>query len=242
MILAVDAGNSRIKWGLRDAAGQWLVRGAAAVDELERAYDEWARMPAPTRIAIANVAGPTLRETVTDLAGRWQVEPLWLETTERACGVVNGYESPEQLGVDRWAAAVAAWLRQGRECLVVMAGTATTVDVLDANGVYCGGLIMPGLGLMKRSLADHTAALKFAPGVYREMPRNTADAIESGCIHAQIGAIERMRRRLSADAGCVISGGGAPALVPHLEAPAMVVENLVLEGVIALADAAAEVG
>ncbi|HLU76785.1 MAG TPA: type III pantothenate kinase [Burkholderiales bacterium] len=242
MILAVDAGNTRIKWGLRDAAGQWITRGAAAVDELERAYEEWARMPVPTRIAIANVAGPAVRETVVDLIGRWSVEPVWLETTARACGVVNGYEIPTQLGVDRWAAAVAAWLRQGRECLVVMAGTATTVDVVDADGVFRGGLILPGLGLMKRALVDHTAALKFAPGVYRDLPRNTADAIESGCIHAQIGAIERMRRRLSPDAGCVISGGGAPALVPHLEAPVMMAENLVLEGVVALADAVAQAG
>lgn len=242
MILAVDAGNSRIKWGLRDDAGQWLTRGAAAVDELELAYDAWAGMPTPTRIAIANVAGPSLRETVADLARRWAIEPLWLETGVQACGVTNDYETPAQLGVDRWAAAIGAWLRQRRECLVVMAGTATTVDVLDCNGVYRGGLIVPGLGLMKRSLADHTAALKYEPGVYRDVPRNTADAMESGCIHAQVGAIERMRRHVSPDAGCVISGGGASVLAPHLEAPVMLVENLVLEGVVALADAAEQAG
>ncbi|HEY9398120.1 MAG TPA: type III pantothenate kinase [Burkholderiales bacterium] len=238
MILAVDAGNSRIKWGLRQPDGRWAALGAAPVAELERAYEAWAQMPAPARIAIANVAGPAVRETVIDLAGRWAVQPLWLSTGVQACGVTNDYENPQQLGVDRWAALIAAWAYQRRECLVVMAGTATTVDVLDAGGVFRGGLIMPGLGLMKRSLADHTAALKLMRGDYREQPRNTADAMESGCISAQVGAIERMHRQLPADACCVISGGGAATLVPHLRVPSMVVPNLVLEGVVALADEA----
>lgn len=236
MILAVDAGNSRIKWGLRRPDGKWAEFGSAAVGELERAHDAWAQMPAPTRIAIANVAGPTVREAVIDLAARWPVQPLWLSTGVNACGVLNDYEDPQQLGVDRWAALIAAWACQRRECLVVMAGTATTVDVLDAHGMFRGGLILPGLGLMKRSLADHTAALKLSRGDYRERPRNTADAIESGCINAQVGAIERMHRQLTADALCVISGGGAPTLVPHLRVQSLVVPNLVLEGVVALAD------
>lgn len=238
MILAVDAGNSRIKWGLRSADGRWHGRGVAAVDELERAYEAWALMPVPQRIAIANVAGPAVRETVIDLVDRWSVEPLWLESGASACGVTNGYDDPGQLGVDRWAALVAAWQLERRQCLVVMVGTATTIDLLDAGGRFCGGLILPGLGLMKRSLADHTAALKLAAGVYCEQPRNTADAMESGCINAQVGAIERMHRQLGADARCIISGGGAAALVPHLTLPTVVVENLVLEGVVVLADAA----
>lgn len=237
MILAVDAGNSRIKWGLRGAEGRWIERGVAPVDELERAYEAWSHMPAPRRIAIANVAGPVVRETVVDLVSRWNIEPVWLESGTHACGVTNGYDDPGQLGVDRWAALVAAWQLERRECLVVMVGTATTIDVLDRSGRFRGGLILPGLGLMKRSLADHTAALKLADGVYCEQPRNTADAMESGCINAQVGAIERMHRQLGGEAHCVISGGGATALVPHLTLPTVVVENLVLEGVVALADA-----
>lgn len=239
MILAIDAGNSRIKWGLRDAQGRWVARGGAAVEELERAHEAWALLPAPQRIAIANVAGPAVRGTVTDLVGRWNVEPLWLETGPSACGVTNGYDDPRKLGVDRWAALVAAWQRLQRACLVVMVGTATTVDLLGRDGRFEGGLILPGLGLMKRSLAGHTAALKLADGVYRARPCNTADAIESGCIDAQVGAIERMRRRLDAGAPCIISGGGARVLMSHIEAPVVGVENLVLEGVVALAEAAA---
>lgn len=236
MILAVDAGNSRIKWGLRQSDGSWTARGVAPVDKLERADEAWAELPTPKRIAIANVAGPIVREAVRELASRWQVQPCWVASSAQACGVTNGYDDPTQLGVDRWAALIAAWARQRRACLVVMVGTATTIDVLDEAGRFCGGLIVPGLGLMKRSLIEHTAALTLSRGAVRQLPLNTADAMESGCINAQVGAIERMHRQLPTDAVCVISGGGAPALVPHLQIPAMVVENLVLEGVVALAE------
>jgi len=236
MILAVDAGNTRIKWGVYRGPGDWATFGATPVDELERAYDAWAELPAPSRIAIANVAGPTLREALVDLVQRWSVPALWLASSRHARGVTNDYELPEQLGVDRWAALVAAWARERRACLVVMAGTATTIDLLDDEGVFRGGLILPGLGLMKRSLVDHTAALRLAHGVYRAQPRSTADAMESGCINAQVGAIERMHRQLPPGARCVISGGGAGALLPQLAIPALHVEHLVLEGVVALSE------
>jgi type III pantothenate kinase len=260
MILAIDAGNSRIKWalhntdphsgGLQSGSSQpatgndvralriddcWQMHGVTAVSELEQLHEAWSGLPAPTHIAIANVAGPTVRETLLELIQHWNVQPQWLQSQAEAGGVKNRYVNPLQLGVDRWAALVAAWVRVRRECLVVMAGTATTIDVLNASGEFSGGLILPGLGLMKRSLSEHTAALSLASGVFSAQPLNTADAIESGCVNAQLGAIERMHRQLAADAPCLISGGGASALAPHLSMPLVPVEHLVLEGVLHLA-------
>jgi type III pantothenate kinase len=259
MILAIDAGNSRIKWGLYDgelhngashngvshAARHgdealcvedcWQRNGASSVSELERLSEAWSELPTPSHIAIANVAGPTVRETLLELIQRWNVQPQWLQSQNAAGGVTNCYSDPTQLGVDRWAALVAAWARIQRECLVVMAGTATTIDILSAQGDFRGGLILPGLGLMKRSLSENTAALSPANGAFIAQPRNTADAMESGCVNAQLGAIERMHRQLSPDAPCLISGGGAPALMPYLNMPLRPVEHLVLEGVLRLA-------
>jgi type III pantothenate kinase len=111
-----------------------------------------------------------------------------------------------------------------------MAGTATTIDQLDATGVFRGGLILPGLELMRRSLARHTADLPFANGCYQETPRNTDDAIVSGTLHATLGAIERMRFALDAEATVLLSGGAAPQLAPYCPAGTLPVENLVLEG------------
>ena len=114
--------------------------------------------------------------------------------------------------------------------VVVMAGTATTVDALDGEGRFRGGLLLPGLALMRAALARNTAGLPHAAGHYQSIPTNTDDAIVSGAIHATLGAIERMRATLGEDALCLLSGGAAGELVPHLELPQRQIDNLVLEG------------
>jgi type III pantothenate kinase len=116
-----------------------------------------------------------------------------------------------------------------------------TVDALDTDGVFLGGLILPGLRLMLRALADNTAALKVAPGAVTNFPDNTADALYSGAMGAVCGAIELMRRRIDERSPehvrCYLAGGAATEIAPHLNPPVEVVDNLVLEGVLALADA-----
>ena len=122
-------------------------------------------------------------------------------------------------------------------CLVVCAGTATTVDRLDAGGVFRGGLILPGFELMRTSLANNTVLLPLADGQFSAEPHNTRDAIVSGCVNAQIGAIERMFAPISSDpsAVCLITGGAAKILVPHLSIPSRLVENLIFEGLVRFA-------
>ena len=121
-------------------------------------------------------------------------------------------------------------------CVVVMAGTATTIDTLDGEGHFLGGLILPGFDLMRHSLARDTAALPLAAGSYSLHPRCTDDAIVSGCIEAQVGAIERAHARLGGGANCLLSGGGAADLGAHLDVPHQQVGNLVLEGLLRLAE------
>jgi type III pantothenate kinase len=123
-------------------------------------------------------------------------------------------------------------------CLVVCAGTATTVDWLDAAGNFRGGLILPGLRLMCAALARNTAQLPDAEGEYRGEPRNTMDAIVSGCLHAQAGAIERMFARVSAEgeALCLLTGGAAYRIAPCLGIPFRTEEMLVLDGLLRTED------
>lgn len=240
-ILAVDAGNSRIKWGLAER-GEWRALGAAAIDDIERhAAQAWPPLPAPAHIAVANVAGTAAEQRLAALFLRFFARAAapapvaWLRAVRTAGGVTNGYDDPGQLGVDRWAALVAARARHAGDSLVVMAGTATTIDRLDARGTFRGGMILPGLDLMKRSLAAGTAGLPFARGQYSDEPRSTPDAIESGCLAAQAGAIERAYARLPAGAPCFLSGGAARAIAPLLAFATQEVEHLVLEGVLRLA-------
>jgi type III pantothenate kinase len=235
-ILAVDAGNSRVKWGLYDA-GQWRTLGAVATDEVERlaSNDAWRGTSPPERIAVANVAGPAVRDRLVGLVARWPIAPDFLRASAAACGVTNGYAEPGQLGVDRFAALVAARARHRGDCLVVMAGTATTIDHLDADGLFRGGMILPGVRLMKRSLHQGTADLPLEQGEYSKAPRSTADAIETGCREAQAGAVARARARLPRGGRCFVTGGAAREFVPLLDFPVEEVEHLVLEGIVLLA-------
>jgi type III pantothenate kinase len=123
-------------------------------------------------------------------------------------------------------------------CLVVNAGTATTVDMLTADGVFLGGAILPGVELMRFVLHEHTGRLPIQEGAHREAPRNTVDAIETGCRHAQAGAVERMYRVFRDLAGtplCLVAGGAGRVLVDQLSMPRRYVENLVLDGLARIA-------
>ena len=210
-ILAIDCGNTRIKWGLWDGAA-WLRVGAMTHDELGDARSgiapAFASLPPPAHIAIANVAGEGVRATVERALASINAPIMWARSTERQCGVINRYGAPATLGVDRWAALIGARHVQPGACIVVGAGTATTIDLLSASGEFRGGVILPGLDLMKRSLAEHTARLPLADGAYADEPRSTEDAIESGALHAQAGAIERILARMKEEAEAGPSDSG----------------------------------
>ena len=252
MILAIDAGNSRVKWGWLDPShteGDLKWASIATVSLIEFAASSDHVNPfsvtheAPERIVISNVAGDGAHQLLVNWTSIFDAEPLWLHAATERCGVRNRYEKPELLGPDRWAALIAARAIHNGATLVVNAGTATTVDMLAEDGTFLGGAILPGVELMRFVLHEHTGRLPIQEGQHREMPRNTVDAIETGCRHAQAGAVERMYRvfRDIAPAPlCIVAGGAGRTLVDQLSMPRRYVENLVLDGLarIALAERA----
>lgn len=235
MIICLDSGNSRIKWGVHDGK-QWLAQGAvghADVEQLRQLVSDW---PHPGKVMLANVAGAEAGERIREQLAPWL--PVFFEARSEAtrCGVTNHYRNPGQLGVDRWCALIGARGLSSTAAIVVMAGTATTIDTLDAEGNFLGGLILPGGELMRCALAVDTAALPFADGRHAAYPRCTDDAIVTGCIEAQVGAIERAWQRLgNIDKVCLLSGGNAASLAPHLGIRWRAVANLPMEGLLRLA-------
>ena len=237
MIVAIDAGNSRIKWGLHDGHA-WAARGVLATADvtwLKEAAEDW---PADALVVVCNVAGGAVGRAIDALLASLRRTAVHFHASSECCDVQNGYASPSQLGADRWAALVGARGLCREDCIVVCAGTATTIDRLDADGRFVGGVILPGFDLMRSALAGNTAQLPLAEGELREMPTNTMDAIVSGCFNAQLGAIERMFSPLSDLAGacCLITGGAAPRLLPHLRVPVRHEENLILSGLVRYAN------
>ncbi len=243
MQLLVDAGNTSVKWALAAPGaplGVWQRAGACARDGAERLADDWRDLPAAAAL-VSNVAGADFGALLAAQARQvfGAALPLSFFASRPACGgVTNGYRDPGQLGCDRFAAAIGARaLFPGQPLIVVHCGTATTVDALSAGGRFLGGMILPGLGLMTRALATNTAQLPQAPPQAVALDRfadNTVDAIASGCIAAQAGAIGRAlalhARSESSPVRCVLAGGAAAWIAPHLEQPCERVDNLVLIG------------
>ena len=237
-ILAIDAGNSRIKWGLAED-GTWLRQSWVPTQEAGSLGAAWRRLPSPQAVIAANVAGDLVERALAAAARRFHRRIRFVHAAVSQCGVRSSYDYPEQLGADRWAALIGAWHLYRGPCVVVGAGTTMTVDALATDGVFLGGMIVAGLDLMREALARGTAGLKAEAGQFAFFPASTADAIESGAVNALAGAVERMLRFLR-EAGqaaplIVLSGGAAPQLAPQLNGGVEVVDNLVLEGLTRIA-------
>ena len=245
--LAIDIGNTRLKWAQYASpqpGAALLAHGAVFLETIDSlAETEWKTLAAPSSMLGCVVAGEGVKRRVEEQLELWDVEPRWVVPAEHACGITNGYDHPGRLGVDRWVAMIGARHRVlatgARPVLVVMVGTAVTVDAVDQNGCFLGGLILPGFGLMLRALEMGTAGLKAPTGEAVDFPTNTSDALMSGGTDAIAGAIERMFRKLHRRTGMepqLIMSGGAAVKLPstldglHVE----MVDTLIFDGLLQL--------
>ncbi|BCL76310.1 hypothetical protein JHS3_20460 [Jeongeupia sp. HS-3] len=238
--LFIDLGNTRLKWATADAPGDWLAHNNAAHDRLDTAFAAWRDLPTPASVHGACVAAPALREQIDAFAlAHWGQTIDWLSPSRQALGVENRYRRLEQQGPDRWAAVLGARALFPAEALVIAsAGTALTIDALTADGLFLGGMIIPGYRLMKRALATGTARLPDAAGSIHDYPTSTEDAIETGIRTALAASIDAMVTRLAARGETpilLLAGGDAAQLTSLLNTPATLVDNLVLHGLAALA-------
>ena len=160
--LAIDVGNTRLKWALYDAPAPGatiLAHGAEFLENIEKLGEgEWAQLPEPSFMLGCIVAGEALKRRVQEQMELWDVRANWVVSSAAEAGLVNGYDHPTRLGSDRWVAMIGArhrmLMRGGppRPLVVVMVGTAVTVEAIDADGRFLGGLILPGHGIMLRAL------------------------------------------------------------------------------------------
>jgi type III pantothenate kinase len=246
--LALDIGNTRLKWACyadpRPGA-ILLAQGAEFLENIDKLSDgAWRNMAPPSQVLGCVVAGDALKRRVQEQMDLWDVVPQWVVASEAEAGIRNGYDHPTRLGADRWVAMVGAYhhmRRRGvsRPIVLVMVGTAVTVEALDAEGTFLGGFILPGHGIMLRALESGTAGLHVPTGEVREFPTNTSDALTSGGTYAIAGAVERMVQHVQARCGvepaCIMTGGAGWKMAPNMTRPFELVDNLIFEGLLQMA-------
>ena len=249
MILQIDVGNTRIHWRLVER-----FQGLSPVVR-ERGHIEHGMVPEPagsgivTGVELACVAGRDVRDSLVEgIAGAGDVPLVEAGTGAFAGGVHNGYAEPGAMGVDRWLAMVGAFNHYPGGAIVVDAGTAVTVDYVDAGGQHLGGYILPGLHLMSRALGANTARVRhgsaneFGPA---QPGCSTADCVNHGIGWIWSSATERLRQeREEYGVSAIVLTGGDAGFMGSLLGPSAVVEpDLVFMGMdVVLADAATRAG
>ncbi len=250
--LAIDIGNTRLKWALyeRAAPGEPVLAGGAEfLENIDKLADgPWSTLAAPARMLGCCVAADAVKRRVEEqMEELWDVPASWVVASAAEAGMTNGYDHPTRLGADRWVAMIGArhrMLQSGapRPMVVVMVGTAVTVEAVDAAGRFLGGLILPGHGIMLRALESGTAGLHVPTGEVKAFPTNTSDALTSGGTYAIAGAIERMVQHVRGYSGgvapaCYMTGGAGWKMHPSMVTPFELVDSLIFDGLLVIAQA-----
>jgi type III pantothenate kinase len=244
--LLIDVGNTRIKWA--------RMEGGVLQPQSAEPHADWSahtlvetvlqRGARTDRVLVGNVSGPRMSEVVrAGVVQTWQIEPEFVTSTPMAGGITNAYPQPAKLGVDRWLAMIGAHaLERGAVC-IVSAGTAMTIDGIDAKGRHLGGVIVPGPDLMVSSLLTNTSdiAQRAQQGSSKDelFADNTLGAIRQGAEQALGALVERavgvMRRTLNETPKLLVTGGASERVEKAMGMPYRAVPNLVLQGLAVLA-------
>jgi type III pantothenate kinase len=246
MILLVDVGHSRVKWGSLEGA-EFHYGGSCSHGELtfpELARSQWAALRRPVRVVASVTPRGLLSGLVEWVRGHWDIQPEVLSSQASGHGVVNAYIEPRQLGTDRWAALVAARAAQEGPVCIVDCGTALTIDALSAGGEHLGGLIAPGLRVMRRALMEGVQGIAAALDMAVDsrmalLAQDTAGGVAGGTLYAAVALIDRVVADVTAEIGstptCLICGGDGATILPLLAAPFRYEPHLVLLGLAAIA-------
>ena len=250
MKLLLDIGNSRIKVATLTENGLSVYDPitVSAPDDHRRLCEVVAPLTAGLTTCLASsVANPALNRAIEQSLSPLNIQ--WASSQASAAGIINGYPDPSQLGVDRWVSMLGLTRHFGRAhppIVLASFGTATTVDTLSPTNRFEGGLILPGITMMHQALASGTANLPHTTGAIEAFPTNTVNAISSGVVAAQIGAVTRQVTLAAQRFGQVpvlcVTGGARSAIMDALAAclPGAEIKELphvVLEGLCMLAAA-----
>nr|WP_264194025.1 type III pantothenate kinase [Marinomonas algarum] len=228
--MIVDAGNTHIKLtAFKGDNVLWVKRcqDDSVVNSTMGGFVPQAIYLASVRSEVQSIALHTELQTLFP-----HVKSLRLMTQAMACGVHNAYVEPARLGVDRWLGVIGAHHCIQGGAVVVDAGTAIKVDVVNDAGVHLGGYIVPGLSMMESALLSNTARIRYDDTEVvsgHGLPDSTARAVTEGCYEMALGFLERVYRQYS-DFTWVVTGGDGQSLLEHLGIPALCEPHLIAIG------------
>lgn len=236
--LLLDVGNSRIKWALLKE-GQ-LHEGEAFAyknEQIVALFDNyWGKMTGITSVIVSNVGGAEIAEEIESWClNHWGINSTFIKPVKQGFGITNSYQTPLKLGVDRWVCLIGAHAINKEPTCVVDCGTAVTIDVLGKKGEHLGGMITPGVHLMKSTLLNNTSDIGEAGNNSTGfLGKCTADAVQNGAIHSIAGLIERVVQELKKENGklfqLILTGGDAELIKSHLNCDARLIRDLALKG------------
>ena len=247
MILVIDVGNTRLKWAWLTSTGlsdqQAVVHRDAKPGIWTTALFESGQRP--NRVLVSNVAGPAMAKTLTRLTKKlFRVHIEFVTAVPEFQGLTNGYLDPSLLGADRWLGLIGAWTKTRSALCVLDAGTAVKLDSVDANGQHLGGLIVPGIHLMREALMNKTsdiatAALHSTPSLAGILANNTLGAVSRGAVFALAGMADRAAEVIEQTTGIkpklFITGGDAGMITGTMRSRGEIVPDLVLQGLAVIA-------
>jgi type III pantothenate kinase len=247
MILLIDVGNTRLKWAWLTSTG---LSDQQAVVHRESKPGTWTSAlfdsgQKPRRVLVSNVAGPGMAKTLARLTKKiLRLDIEFVTASREFHGLTSGYLDPTLLGADRWLALIGAWTRAKTALCVVDAGTAVKVDSVDADGQHLGGLIAPGIHMMREALLSNTsdiakAASSSTPSLAGVLANNTIAAVSRGAVFALAGMADRAAEVIQQSSGAApklfITGGDASMIAGSMRNHGEIVPDLVLQGLAVIA-------
>lgn len=238
MTLVLDIGNTVLKWRVHHEGGTTqgdCLHDRRWCDVVETLKVNWGE--SVDRIWVASVAGRAADAELAALLEKvFGTRPAFYYSRDEDGGITNAYSESRRLGVDRWLAMLEAWNRVG-DAVIVDCGSALTLDAVDASGMHQGGYIVPGLGMLRQSLAAGTAEVQVAeddPARALAPGRNTAEGVRHGILRMTVAFIRdgvvELRRGLADTCRVFLTGGDAHYIAPLLDLEAEVAPELVLDG------------
>jgi type III pantothenate kinase len=237
MNVLIDIGNTRIKWcveenGRLSKAQAIEYKQADITTEIQY---HWFKLDTPNFLAVSSVGAKHVSKQIIEIAKKiWpKINVFVAKSSVCCCSVTNAYQQPEKLGIDRWLGLIALHHYYPGNSCIVDCGTAITIDLIDEQGQHLGGVISPGLQLMRQSLcqgAEDLLSISILQDDSQGLSNNTESAIYAGTLYAVAGLIEKVKNDCHLDGTIVLTGGDAKLLTEYLDFKLIVDPDFVLKG------------